>query len=222
MSWPEVLWRCAAVGDAAAAAAHFAVNGHWRDVLAFTWRLQTESGVAAIEAAMAPTLAQTRPTNFHIPVERSAPRRVRRAGTDCMEAIFEFETDFGRANGVVRLVEDPVDGAWRAWDAAHHARGTARLSRRAAAGPERRRALRAISAARTGSTSAARRRPMPITIRPCWWWAAARRGSPSRPCSNALGVDTPSSTATSASATTGACATTRSPCTTKCTSITCR
>ena len=55
------------------------------------------------------------PRNFHIPAERSAPRRVRRAGTDCIEAIFEFETDFGRANGVVRLVEDPADGAWRAW-----------------------------------------------------------------------------------------------------------
>jgi putative flavoprotein involved in K+ transport len=32
-----------------------------------------------------------------------------------MEAIFEFETEFGRANGVVRLVEDAADGAWRAW-----------------------------------------------------------------------------------------------------------
>ena len=115
LSWLKSFGDALRSGDAAAAAAHFAVDGHWRDVLAFTWRLQTESGVAAIEAAMAPTLAQTRPTDFHIPAERSAPRRVRRAGTDCMEAIFEFETDFGRANGVVRLVEDPADGAWRAW-----------------------------------------------------------------------------------------------------------
>ena len=102
-------------GDAAAAAAQFAVDGHWRDVLAFTWRLQTESGVAAIEAALAPTLPRTRPANFHIPAERAAPRRVRRAGVDCIEAIFEFETAFGRANGVVRLVEDAADGIWRAW-----------------------------------------------------------------------------------------------------------
>ena len=106
MSWLKSFGDALQSGDAAAAAAHFAVDGHWRDVLAFTWRLQTESGVAAIEAAMAPTLAQTRPTDFHIPAERSAPRRVRRAGTDCIEAIFEFETAFGRANGVVRLVED--------------------------------------------------------------------------------------------------------------------
>ncbi|MEA2846498.1 MAG: hypothetical protein QOG78_1779 [Rhodospirillaceae bacterium] len=114
-SWLKSFGDALQSGDAAAAAAHFAVDGHWRDVLAFTWRLQTESGVAAIEAALAPTLARTRPTNFHIPDERSGPRRVRRAGTDCMEAIFEFETEFGRANGVVRLVEDTADGAWRAW-----------------------------------------------------------------------------------------------------------
>jgi cation diffusion facilitator CzcD-associated flavoprotein CzcO len=115
LAWLKSFDAALQSGDAAAAAAHFAVGGHWRDVLAFTWRLQTESGVAAIEAAMAPTLAQTRPTNFHVPAERSAPRRVRRAGTDCIEAIFEFETEFGRANGVVRLVEDPTDGVWRAW-----------------------------------------------------------------------------------------------------------
>ena len=114
-SWLDSFGEAVGSGDAAAAAACFIVDGHWRDVLAFTWRLQTETGAAAIEAAFAPTLARTRPTNFHIPVERSAPRRVRRAGTDCIEAIFEFETAFGRANGVVRLVEDTADGAWRAW-----------------------------------------------------------------------------------------------------------
>ena len=114
-SWLKSFGGALQSGNAAAAASHFAAGGHWRDVLAFTWRLQTESGVAAIEAALAPTLAQTQPRNFYIPAERSAPRRVRRAGTDCIEAIFEFETEFGRANGVVRLVEDPADGAWGAW-----------------------------------------------------------------------------------------------------------
>ena len=115
LAWLRSFGDALQSGDAAAAAAHFAVDGHWRDVLAFTWRLQTESGAAAIVAALAPTLARTRPRDLHIPAERSAPRRVRRAGVDCIEAIFEFETDFGRANGVVRLVEDAADGAWRAW-----------------------------------------------------------------------------------------------------------
>jgi putative flavoprotein involved in K+ transport len=114
-SWMKSFGDALQSGDAAAAAAHFAESGHWRDVLAFTWQLQTESGVAAIGAALAPTLARTRPRDFHIPTERSAPRRVRRAGVECIEAIFEFETEFGRANGVVRLVEDAADGTWRAW-----------------------------------------------------------------------------------------------------------
>src|SRR4029077_617835 len=103
LAWLKSFGDALQSGDAPAAAAHFAVDGHWRDVLAFTWRLQTESGVAAIESALAPTLARIRPRDFHIPVERSAPRRVRRAGTDCIEAIFEFETEFGRASGVGRL-----------------------------------------------------------------------------------------------------------------------
>src|SRR5581483_3871305 len=99
--------------DAAGAARQFASEGHWRDVLAFTWRIGTETGVAAIEAALAPTLARTKPRRFHIPAERSPARRVRRAGVDCIEAIFEFETAAGRANGVVRLIEE--DGDWRIW-----------------------------------------------------------------------------------------------------------
>ncbi|HYR65089.1 MAG TPA: NAD(P)/FAD-dependent oxidoreductase, partial [Reyranella sp.] len=113
-AWLEDFAGALRSGDAAAAANLFAADGHWRDVLAFTWRLQTESGAAAVEAALAATLARTQPTNFHIPAGRSPPRRVRRAGTDCIEAVFEFETAFGRANGVVRLVED-AEGTWRAW-----------------------------------------------------------------------------------------------------------
>ena len=99
--------------DGAGAARHFAKEGYWRDVLAFTWRIGTETGRAAIEAALASTLARTKPRGFHIPAARSQPRRVRRAGIDCVEAVFEFETAFGRANGVVRLVEEAGD--WRIW-----------------------------------------------------------------------------------------------------------
>jgi cation diffusion facilitator CzcD-associated flavoprotein CzcO len=114
LSWLKSFAEALQANDAAAAAGHFATGGHWRDVLAFTWRLQTASGVAAIEAALAPTLARTKAADFHFSAGRSAPRRVRRAGTDCIEAIFEFETAFGRANGVVRLVEE-TDGGWRIW-----------------------------------------------------------------------------------------------------------
>ena len=49
-----------AAGDAPAAAGLFIPDGHWRDVLAFTWTIATHSGRAAIEQALQPTLARTR------------------------------------------------------------------------------------------------------------------------------------------------------------------
>jgi putative flavoprotein involved in K+ transport len=100
--------------DAAAAAALFLPDGLWRDLLAFTWTIQTMAGRPAIEAALAHTLARTKPANFHIPPRRTPPRRVSRAGTESIEAIFEFETAFGPGNGIVRLVPDS-QGRLRAW-----------------------------------------------------------------------------------------------------------
>ncbi len=100
--------------DAAAAAALFQADGLWRDVLAFTWTIETMAGRLAIEATLRQTLARTQPANFHIPPKRMPPRRVSRAGSDCLEAIFEFETVFGPAHGILRLVPDS-QGRQRAW-----------------------------------------------------------------------------------------------------------
>ena len=82
-------------------------DGLWRDVLAFTWNIQTMAGRAAIETTLRETLARTQPTNFSFP--QSARRR---AGFPApapkrIEAIFDFETAFGPGNGVLRLVPDP-------------------------------------------------------------------------------------------------------------------
>jgi len=102
--------------DAAAAAALFLPDGLWRDLLAFTWNIQTMAGRPAIEATLRETLAHTKPANFHIPPSRTPPRWVSRAGTEAIETIFEFETAFGPCNGVVRLVRDPkAPSGLRAW-----------------------------------------------------------------------------------------------------------
>ncbi len=93
--------------DSRAAADMFLADGLWRDLLAFTWNIETMSGRAAIEAALDRTLARTKPANFHIPSMRTPPRWISRAGTESIEAIFEFETALGPGNGVVRLVPDP-------------------------------------------------------------------------------------------------------------------
>jgi cation diffusion facilitator CzcD-associated flavoprotein CzcO len=102
--------------DAAAAAELFLGDGLWRDVLAFTWGLQTMAGRSAIEAMLRQTIPRTRATNFCIPASRTPPRWVSRAGIETVEAIFEFDTVFGHGNGVVRLVPDPkTPSRLRAW-----------------------------------------------------------------------------------------------------------
>jgi cation diffusion facilitator CzcD-associated flavoprotein CzcO len=99
--------------DGAAAAALFLEDGLWRDLLAFTWNIQTMSGRAEIQAALNDTLARTKPANFHIPPGRTPPRWVKRAGREALECLFDFETAFGPANGVVRLMREGQD--LRAW-----------------------------------------------------------------------------------------------------------
>jgi cation diffusion facilitator CzcD-associated flavoprotein CzcO len=102
--------------DASSAAELFLSDGLWRDVLAFTWSIQTQFGRASIEKTLRDTLTRTKPVNFHIPAKRTPPRWVRRAGTEAIEVIFEFDTAFGHANAVVRLVPDPqAPSRLRAW-----------------------------------------------------------------------------------------------------------
>ena len=93
--------------DAAAAAELFLPDGHWRDVLAFTWQIQTLSGAAPIRAAFDETLARVQPKNFRLDPKRTPPQQVNRAGTETVEAMFAFDTAIGRGCGVLRLVPDP-------------------------------------------------------------------------------------------------------------------
>src|SRR5262245_62129897 len=100
--------------DTTAAVELFLPDGLWRDVLAFTWTIQTMTGRPAIEATLRETLARTQAKNFHIPQKRTPPRWVTRAGTEAIEVLFEFETMSGPGNGVVRLTPDSAADL-RAW-----------------------------------------------------------------------------------------------------------
>src|SRR5690606_26555191 len=102
-------------GEAGALAALFAPDCHWRDVLAFTWRLQTVSGADAIAGALKEKRAETCARDFRVPTTRTPPRWVRRAGTECIEALFAFETAFGHGSGVLRLVPAGAPDHFRAW-----------------------------------------------------------------------------------------------------------
>jgi hypothetical protein len=84
----------------------FIADGYWRDLLALTWRIQTVAGASALARDLRPAATHARPTGFALDPDRTPPRRVRRAGTESIEAIFRFETARGRGSGVVRLVRD--------------------------------------------------------------------------------------------------------------------
>jgi Pyridine nucleotide-disulphide oxidoreductase len=94
----------------------FHADSHWRDVLALTWQIKTVSGADAILRELGTHAGRARPTGFRLDPHRTAPRNVRRAGTDAIEAILSFETAQGRGSGVLWLSPDAQDGnAFRAW-----------------------------------------------------------------------------------------------------------
>ena len=94
----------------------FHPESYWRDALALSWNLQTINGADAIQSELAHHAGQVSPSGFKIDAERAPPRRVRRAGTETIEAIFKFETAQGRGHGIIRLIPDPYDdGRPKAW-----------------------------------------------------------------------------------------------------------
>jgi putative flavoprotein involved in K+ transport len=89
--------------DAAALRGLFHPDSHWRDVLALTWGLTTFSGTDAIVEALV-AHPGAKPAGFRLAATRTPPRRVKRAGSETIEAIFDFETPIGHGAGVLRLV----------------------------------------------------------------------------------------------------------------------
>src|ERR1700758_1389446 len=69
----------------------FHPDSYWRDVLALSWNLQTINGAEAILNALTPHAASAGPSDFRIDPDRAAPRRVVRAGTSAIEAIYKFQ-----------------------------------------------------------------------------------------------------------------------------------
>ncbi|WP_050386332.1 flavin-containing monooxygenase [Bradyrhizobium pachyrhizi] len=87
----------------------FHPDSYWRDVLALSWNIQTVNRAFAIIEELPAHARHSAPHDFRIDAERAAPRRVTRAGTHAIEAIFKFETAVGRGHGIVRLIPDAAD-----------------------------------------------------------------------------------------------------------------
>lgn len=91
-----------------ARAALFLADSHARDVLALGWEIRTVSGAAAVVGLLAGL-----PGPLRIAPCRTAPRRVSRAGQDCIELLLEFDAAHGPGQGVLRLVQ--ADDGPRGW-----------------------------------------------------------------------------------------------------------
>ncbi|MBT2305232.1 NAD(P)/FAD-dependent oxidoreductase [Variovorax paradoxus] len=84
---------------------------HWRDMFAYTWDISPCEGKAAIVKQLLDHQHRVQGSRFEIAKGSTPPRRVKRIGVDVIEAIFSFETSFGRGKGVVRLLA----GEHKAW-----------------------------------------------------------------------------------------------------------
>jgi thioredoxin reductase len=113
-AWLTRFEAALADADESALKALFHDESYWRDVLALSWTIQTWNGAPAILAALKGRVNS--PQGLAIAPHRAAPRWVSRAGTNAIEAIFNFETAIGRGNGILRLTPDGADGKrLRAW-----------------------------------------------------------------------------------------------------------
>jgi len=102
--WLTEFGKALAASDEAALESLFRPDAHWRDLLAFTWRVCTTSGAATISDAL--KQSGTSASGFEIAPGRTPPRLVTRAGTEVIEAIFRFETAKARCSGVLRLMPE--------------------------------------------------------------------------------------------------------------------
>ena len=94
----------------------FHADSYWRDVLALSWNIQTINGATGILKELKARAPRMVPSGFAVDPDRRAPRRVMRAGTNAIEAIFKFETGVGRGSGIIRLIPDAADGdRLKAW-----------------------------------------------------------------------------------------------------------
>src|ERR1700712_1715613 len=94
-SWLAEFARAVETADPELLAQQFEEDGHWRDILALTWRYQTFSGIDAIKSALADELLALHPRNARAASGRTPPRLVKRSARRLVEAYFDFDTDQG-------------------------------------------------------------------------------------------------------------------------------
>ena len=98
-AWLADFEAALAIRDVPRAAAKFATDSFWRDLVAFTWNLKTVEGRDGVADLLTERLAGTDPSGFRT---REAPVK----DGDVTSAFIEFETGAGRGVGHLRLKGD--------------------------------------------------------------------------------------------------------------------
>ena len=101
-AWLEGFGDALARGDADAAAAMFAAECYWRDLIAFTWNIKTMEGRHSIADMLRATLRNVRPGAWTVEGEADEQDGL-------TSAWITFETAVARGKGHVRLKDD---GCW--------------------------------------------------------------------------------------------------------------
>ena len=111
-------------GDAAAVAGLFRADGHWRDIVALSWKIATWSGDDVAASLLGGAQAQGA-REFEVDPMRTPPREVERAGEPAVEAILRFKTRVGVGAGVLRIKLADADSlqAWTLMTSLDHIAG---------------------------------------------------------------------------------------------------
>jgi putative flavoprotein involved in K+ transport len=96
-AWLSAFQEALTARDADAAAALFAEESYWRDIIAFTWNIITVEGRAGVAGLLRATLAEVDPAGFRVTEEPAE-------ADGAITAWIAFETRVGRGSGLLRLV----------------------------------------------------------------------------------------------------------------------
>ncbi|MDN5586511.1 MAG: NAD(P)/FAD-dependent oxidoreductase [Brevibacterium sp.] len=91
--------------DITAAVGLFATTCYWRDLVAFTWNLNTVENQDGVEDLLTVNLDRVSPSGFEISEPATSADGV-------TEAWFTFSTSVGRGKGLVRLIDEDGIKAW--------------------------------------------------------------------------------------------------------------
>jgi putative flavoprotein involved in K+ transport len=91
-------------GDLDRASALFGDDGHWRDLVAFTWNIKSMEGRAAIRDMLAACLKRVKPSGWRVAEGETATRK----DDGTIEAIIAFETAVARGEGLIRLKDGRI------------------------------------------------------------------------------------------------------------------